>query len=81
MITKCKRLAITYNGEIYNFKSLKKELSQRGHYFQSGTDTEVLLLGYKEWGLDLLKKIDGMFAFGIYDADKEIVVLLQVVTI
>lgn len=59
---------ITFNGEIYNFYILKKELVSKGHIFKSKSDTEVLIHGYEEWGIEnLLKKIKGMFAFAIYD--------------
>lgn len=59
---------ITYNGEIYNFQELKDELISKGYEFKSKTDTEVLIYGYQEWGIDaLLKKLRGMFAFAIYD--------------
>ncbi|MCS7082978.1 MAG: asparagine synthase (glutamine-hydrolyzing) [Bacteroidota bacterium] len=60
---------ITYNGEIYNFLSLRKELEKRGYRFRSRSDTEVLILGYEEWGLEeLLRRARGMFAFGIWDS-------------
>ncbi|MCM4167337.1 Asparagine synthetase [glutamine-hydrolyzing] 1 [Arenibacter antarcticus] len=64
-------LYITYNGEIYNFLDLKNELSQLGHKFKTTSDTEVLLIGYKEWGAGILQKINGMFAFCIYDNSKQ----------
>lgn len=61
-------VGIVFNGAIYNFKQLRAELEARGHSFQSETDTEVLLNGYLEWGIDrLAEKIDGMFAFAIWD--------------
>lgn len=59
---------ITFNGEIYNFKDLRNELLSQGHTFSSNSDTEVILNGYAEWGIEeLLKKLDGMFAFCLYD--------------
>mgnify|MGYP003641947442 CR=1 FL=1 len=64
-------LTITYNGEIYNFLEIKEELSLLGHQFKTTSDTEVLLHGYKEWGTNLLPKINGMFAFCIYDSSKQ----------
>ena len=63
-----KSRAIIFNGEIYNFKPLRKELIDAGHTFTTKADTEVLLHGYEEWGMDgLLKKVRGMFAFVIWD--------------
>lgn len=60
-------LVITFNGEIYNFLELKRELEGRGHRFQTATDTEVLLLAYREWGQSCLSRLRGMFAFAIWD--------------
>ena len=63
-----KTRAIIFNGEIYNFKPLRKELIDAGHTFTTKADTEVLLHGYEEWGMDgLLKRVRGMFAFLIWD--------------
>lgn len=64
-------LTITYNGEIYNFNEIKDELILLGHQFKTTSDTEVLLVGYKKWGASLLQKINGMFAFCIYDNIKQ----------
>lgn len=62
---------ITYNGEIYNFPSLRDELSGLGYAFKSRSDTEVLVLGYQHWGLQgLLKRLNGIFSFAIWDSGK-----------
>lgn len=60
---------ITFNGEIYNYIELKKELGNRT--YQSGTDTEVLLLAYQKWGTKFLDKLNGIFAFAIWDENKK----------
>lgn len=62
-------LHIVYNGEIYNYKDVKNELLILGYQFKTESDTEVLLIGFKQWGKDVLQKINGMFAFSIYDSD------------
>jgi len=60
---------VTYNGEIYNFRELREELGQNGYRFASQTDTEVLVYGYEEWGIEgLLSRLRGMFAFAVYDS-------------
>ncbi len=58
---------ICFNGEIYNFKTLKSELIKKGHFFVSNGDTEVLISAWKEWGVSMLNKLDGMFSFVIWD--------------
>lgn len=60
-------MAIVYNGELYNFQQLQKELKNSGHIFKSNTDTEVVLHAYEEWGEECLKKFNGMFVFVIWD--------------
>jgi asparagine synthase (glutamine-hydrolysing) len=60
-------LVISLNGEVYNYKELRAELVALGYVFHSGTDTEVILHGYTEWGIDVLHKLDGFFAFVLYD--------------
>lgn len=71
MTTRDGRYVITYNGEIYNFHELKADLSARGHMFHSSGDSEVLLTAFAEWGLDALGKMNGMFAFGIWDKQEK----------
>ena len=63
---------ITYNGEIYNYKELKIELSEQGYTFHSKTDTEVILASYDCWGKNCVKKFNGMWAFTIFDKRKNI---------
>lgn len=63
---------ITYNGEIYNYIELRSELKNLGHKFISESDTEVILNAYKEWGFDCVAKFNGMWAFCIYDIEKQI---------
>ncbi len=60
-------LWITYNGELYNFQEIKKELADKGYKFASKTDTEVILYAFEEWGTECVNKFNGMFAFAIYD--------------
>jgi asparagine synthase (glutamine-hydrolysing) len=64
-------LVIVYNGEIYNYIELRKELERKGYVFSSGTDTEVILFAFKEWGRKCLEKFNGMWAFAIWDKDKK----------
>src|ERR1043166_3798767 len=60
-------LALTFNGEIYNYRELRRELAPYAP-FQTETDTEVLLHAYRHWGLAMLDRLDGMFAFALWDA-------------
>lgn len=63
-----KNLTIIFNGEIYNWRELRSELSQYGFQFTTGSDTEVLLAAYRHWGKSFFSHLNGMYAFAIYDA-------------
>jgi len=67
MVSQDGQFCITYNGEIYNFRELKRSLESRGHTFQSQSDTEVVLAAYREYGVKCVEHFRGMFAFGIWD--------------
>ena len=66
------KIVITFNGEIYNHLELRKELIEKGHVFENNSDTECLIHGYEEYGTDLLYRLRGMFAFVIYDSNKDL---------
>jgi asparagine synthase (glutamine-hydrolysing) len=68
---------ITYNGEIYNFPALRKELLSRGHAFRSRADTEVILHGYEEWGVEIFRRLNGMFALALWDEGQQRLVLAR----
>ena len=72
-----KTICVSYNGEIFNFEGLKQELEKAGHQFESHTDTEVLVHGYEQWGTGLLEKLNGQFAFCIFDKKKNIFFLAR----
>ena len=61
------QVVVTFNGEIYNFMELRKELEGKGHVFHCGADTEVLVHGYEEWGPDLVYRLRGMYGFVVWD--------------
>lgn len=69
------RFTISYNGEIFNFIELRKELTTLGHSFTSNTDTEVILAAYAQWGSDCLLKFNGMWAFAIWDSVEKVLFL------
>ena len=66
------RYTIVFNGEIYNFRDLRKELASAGHVFVSQSDTEVLLQGFAAWGERVVPRLDGMFAFAVWDAHERV---------
>ena len=71
MFNENKKIVITFNGEIYNYQDLRKDLIEKGHIFANNSDTEVLIHAYEEYGEDMLNKLRGMFAFVIWDSEKE----------
>jgi asparagine synthase (glutamine-hydrolysing) len=71
------RLTITFNGEIYNYLELRKELEDAGHAFRTKTDTEVVLEAYRRWGADSVRRLRGMYAFGLFDADRRTLLLAR----
>lgn len=78
MIDESGAVGVTFNGEIYNFRDIRAELIARGYRFRSGTDTEALLHGYSEWGIDgLVARLRGMFAFAVWDARAEKLFLVR----
>jgi asparagine synthase (glutamine-hydrolysing) len=70
-------VAATFSGEVYNFTELRRELVSRGHEFRTRSDTEVLLHSYLEWGADCVGRLNGMFAFGIWDGRREELLLAR----
>ncbi len=70
MASKDGRAVISFNGEIYNYRQLRRELEQQGANFRTNGDTEVILAAWQRWGVDCLKRLDGMFTFAIYDLDQ-----------
>ena len=78
MASACGRFLISYNGEVYNFKELRKQLELQGFQFRGHSDTEVLLGAMTEWGLmKTLKQIIGMFAFALWDKEQESITLVR----
>ncbi len=68
---------IVFNGEIYNFHRLRQELESLGRRFRTHSDTEVILQGYGEWGIDVVPRLNGMFAFALWDARRETLYLVR----
>ena len=78
MLSVDRSVGVLFNGAIYNFRSLRAELERCGHRFRSQTDTEVLVYGYQEWGIDeLLRRLRGMFAIAIWDARDDRLFLIR----
>ncbi len=77
MQTRDERFVLSYNGEIYNFQELRTQLEALGYQFRSRSDTEVLLHAFCQWGLDALPKLNGMFAFAVWDAREKVLTLAR----
>jgi asparagine synthase (glutamine-hydrolysing) len=77
MLLPSAQLAISYNGEAYNFADLRRELEAAGHAFRGRSDTEVILHAYAQWGLDGLRRLEGIFAFALWDATRQRLVLMR----
>jgi asparagine synthase (glutamine-hydrolysing) len=68
---------IIFNGEIYNYRELRAELQSKGHQFRTNSDTEVIIHGYKQWGIDVLNHLNGMFGLAIWDVPNERLVVAR----
>lgn len=71
MFNEDRTIAVVFNGEIYNFQELRRELQSHGHQFRSQSDTEVILHGYEQWGTACVERFNGMFAFAVYDSQRD----------
>ena len=71
------RYVITFNGEIYNYPELREELRRGGRAFQTASDTEVILEGYQQWGTEVVHRLEGMFAFALYDRLERTLLLVR----
>src|SRR5262245_19613664 len=71
------KLVVTFNGEIYNYQALRRELEAKGHVFRTRSDTEVLLHPYVEKGVGLVRELRGMFTFAIWDEDRRTLLLAR----
>lgn len=77
MQSRDRRFTITYNGEIYNYRELRKELELSGYHFDTKSDTEVLLKTYEAWGIEGIKKLNGIFAFALWDDYKKELIMAR----
>jgi asparagine synthase (glutamine-hydrolysing) len=77
MVSADGRYVITFGGEIYNYLDLREELTSKGHHFRSDTDTEVLLNAFAEWGTNCLPRLNGMFAFAVWDNQERVLTLAR----
>ncbi|MDO8560323.1 MAG: asparagine synthetase B, partial [bacterium] len=75
MFNEDKSVAVTFNGEIYNYRELKTELQRAGHHFATQSDTEAIVHGYEQWGSEVFSKLNGMFAVALWDGKAKRIVL------
>lgn len=71
MLSEDKKYVLVFNGEIYNYLEIRKELEQLGHIFRTQSDTEVILKSYRQWGTDCQAKFNGMWAFALWDSERK----------
>ncbi len=77
MLSEDESLVLSFNGEIYNFLELRKELEQLGHAFRTNSDSEVIIEAYRRWGADCVPRLHGMFVFALYDQSKRQLLLAR----
>lgn len=77
MVSRDGRFVVTFNGEIYNYRELRAQLKSRGYEFHTDCDTEVLLTAFGEWGTDCLARLNGMFAFAVWDNQERVLTLAR----
>ncbi|MFT4414482.1 asparagine synthase (glutamine-hydrolyzing) [Fredinandcohnia humi] len=77
MYNEDKSCVLVFNGEIYNYQEIRKDLLEKGHIFKCDSDSEVVIHAYEEYGVELLQKVRGMFAFAIWDKNKETMFLAR----
>jgi len=77
MMNKSKELILVFNGEIYNFKELRRDLESKGYFFTTRSDTETVLIGYEAYGSDIFSRLNGMFAIAILDINRKELVLAR----
>jgi len=77
MFNEDQSVCLVFNGEIYNFQELRRELQQKGHVFTSRSDSEVILHAYEEYGIDSVHRLRGMFAYGLYDLNRKKLFLVR----
>jgi asparagine synthase (glutamine-hydrolysing) len=77
MLSEDESLVLSFNGEIYNFLELRKELEALGHAFRTNSDSEVIIEAYRRWGADCVARLHGMFAFALYDQPKRQLLLAR----